>query len=78
MGSRICSVFKNICVQKSHFISHLCAEITEEFQERLEKSANTDDLTKLVFEIVPYFLSHNAEPDACDLLIEIEQVTASF
>ncbi len=49
-------------------------EIGAEFQDRVEKSEQIEDLTKLVFEIVPYLLTHNAEPDACDILIEIEQV----
>ena len=33
-----------------------------------------DDLFQLATQIVPYFMSHNAETDACDLLMEIERL----
>jgi 26S proteasome regulatory subunit N1 len=33
-----------------------------------------DDLFKLAIEIVPYFMAHNAETDACDLLMEIDRL----
>lgn len=35
----------------------------------LQKSV--DDLLKLVAEIVPYNMSHNAEAEACDLAMEV-------
>ena len=46
----------------------------QEFAERTEKEQPVDDLLKLAMEMVPFFLSHNAEPDACDLLLELEQL----
>ena len=33
-----------------------------------------DDLLALAKEIVVFYMAHNAEADACDLLMEIEQV----
>ena len=33
-----------------------------------------DDLLKLAVEMVSFYMSHNAEADACDLLMEIEQI----
>ena len=33
-----------------------------------------DDLLKLTKDIVAFYMSHNAEADACDLLTEIEHV----
>lgn len=33
-----------------------------------------EDLLNLAKEIVPFFMNHNAEADACDLLMEIEHV----
>lgn len=33
-----------------------------------------EDLLGLVKEILPFYMKHNAEADACDLVMEIEQV----
>lgn len=33
---------------------------------------NSQQLLKLALEIAAFFMSHNAEADACDLLIELE------
>lgn len=33
-----------------------------------------EDLLKLALEMVSFYMSHNAEADACDLLMEIEQI----
>jgi len=71
---RLSGTDEEIGVWGHEYVRHLCMEVGDEFQERIEKGENVDDLTKLVFEIVPYFLSHNAEPDACDIMIEIEQI----
>ena len=35
---------------------------------------SVDELFKLATEIVPYFMAHNAETDACDLLMEIDKL----
>ncbi|GMM34215.1 proteasome regulatory particle base subunit [Saccharomycopsis crataegensis] len=56
------------------YVRHLALEIGEEYGERLEKTEATDDLLKLALEIVPFFLEHNGEADAVDLLLEIEGI----
>lgn len=56
------------------YVRHLATEIGEERAERLEKENSVEDLTKLALNIVPFFLSHNAEADAVDLLLEIESI----
>ncbi|KAJ3324198.1 proteasome regulatory particle base subunit [Blyttiomyces sp. JEL0837] len=56
------------------YVRHLASEIIVEFAERLEKEQPTEDLLKLGFELVPFFLKHNAEADACDLLLELESL----
>ena len=33
-----------------------------------------EQLVSLAMEIIPYDMQHNAETDACDLLMEIEQL----
>jgi hypothetical protein len=55
------------------YIRHLSGEIAEEFRVRREADANAsvDDLMALVRQLVPYHMSHNAEPEAVDLLLEV-------
>lgn len=38
----------------------------------MEKEESTEHLLNMAMEIVPFFLAHNAEADACDLLLELE------
>lgn len=54
------------------YVRHLSGEIINEHNARLEKEESIDELFKLALEIVPFFMTHNAEADACDLLIEME------
>jgi 26S proteasome regulatory subunit N1 len=51
---------------------HLSAEIIDEYNHRLEVNQPTQDLIDMAMELVPFFVQHNAEADACDLLIELE------
>lgn len=54
------------------YIRHLALEIGQEYQHRLNSEKETQDLVDLSLSLVPYFLSHNAEADAVDLLSELE------
>lgn len=56
------------------YMRHLALEIGEEFHTRIDANAETKDLLDLSLEIVPFFLKHNAEADAVDLLLEVESV----
>jgi 26S proteasome regulatory subunit N1 len=38
------------------------------------KTGLDDPLDRIVDEIVPYYMTHNGEVDACDLLIDVEQL----
>lgn len=51
---------------------HLQGEIADEFKERSQDGAEVEDLVLLAAEIVPYCIAHNAEADACDLLMEVQ------
>ena len=53
---------------------HLSEEIRLEHSARVTAGTPVDDLFQLATQIVPYFMSHNAETDACDLLMEIERL----
>lgn len=56
------------------YVRNLAGEISAEFQHREEQDADVKDLLNLVSQIVPYHMSHNAEPDAVDLLLEVEKL----
>jgi len=54
------------------YVRHLALEIGAEFTSRQEKEEDTQDLTDLTMSLIPFFLKHNAEADAVDLLLELE------
>lgn len=59
------------------FCRHLTGEITQEWQDletKEGKEKERDDLLKLVHDVVPYLMQHNAEPEACDILMEVEKL----
>jgi len=58
------------------YVRSLAGEISAEFSARQEQKPPqpTADLLTLVSLIVPFDMSHNAEPAACDLLMEVEQL----
>jgi len=60
------------------YIRHLAMELGDEYHAREEGetplNATNDELMSLADQIVPFFLSHNAEADAVDLLLELEAI----
>ncbi|MCJ1313356.1 proteasome regulatory particle base subunit [Agyrium rufum] len=59
------------------YVRHIALELGTEYQQRLgasEESVHVDDLYDLTRRLTPYFLSHNAEADAVDLLSEMELI----
>ncbi|KAL4784933.1 armadillo-type protein [Aspergillus varians] len=54
------------------YVRHLALEIGQEYQNRLNAENGVQDLIDLALSLVPYFLRHNAEADAVDLLSELE------
>ncbi|EFA83382.1 26S proteasome regulatory subunit S2 [Heterostelium album PN500] len=60
------------------YVRHLAMEIGVEYDIKKEENQSVDDLLLLVDEIVPFQMAHNAEPEACDLLLEVEQLTKLF
>ncbi|OQR71238.1 26S proteasome non-ATPase regulatory subunit 2-like [Tropilaelaps mercedesae] len=53
------------------YVRHLSAEIAQEWM--LNEKARPE-LLGLTRQIVPYHMAHNAEAEACDLLMEVEQL----
>ncbi|ORZ37891.1 armadillo-type protein [Catenaria anguillulae PL171] len=58
------------------YVRHLAAEIGEEYAARIAADADAQvaDLLALADQITPFFLKHNAEADAVDLLLELEVI----
>ena len=59
----------------SHVYRHLAGQVSLEWQDLEEKDSEMKErLLKMVKDIVPYHMAHNAEAEACDLLMEIERL----
>eukprot|EP00184_Porphyridium_aerugineum_P008737 CAMPEP_0184692792 /NCGR_PEP_ID=MMETSP0313-20130426/1111_1 /TAXON_ID=2792 /ORGANISM="Porphyridium aerugineum, Strain SAG 1380-2" /LENGTH=1019 /DNA_ID=CAMNT_0027150643 /DNA_START=152 /DNA_END=3211 /DNA_ORIENTATION=- len=65
------------------YVRSLCGEIGQEYAFRLEaentmndedKTKTMSDLMDLVKQIVPFLLSNNAQPEAVDLLMEVDSM----
>jgi len=59
------------------YVRNLAAEIGMEYHRRVEQGgegAVVEDLMTLVYEIIPFHMQHNAEPEAVDLLLEVERL----
>jgi 26S proteasome regulatory subunit N1 len=62
------------------FVRSLAGEIGQEYNQRVLDGADPDDddhfedLIKFVRVIVPFHLTHNAEAEAVDLLIEVQRL----
>ena len=54
------------------YVRHLSSELIGEFNALSDLDQGTEILVKEALELVPFFLKHNAEADACDLLLELE------
>lgn len=56
------------------YVRNLAGEISEAYHDRQASNESEENLLTLVKEIVPYHMTHNAEPEAVDLLIEVERL----
>ncbi|KAF2129419.1 26S proteasome non-ATPase-like protein regulatory subunit 2 [Dothidotthia symphoricarpi CBS 119687] len=56
------------------YMRHLSLEIGREYQNRLSDDKATEDITDLASNLVPFFLKHNADADAVDILSELEMI----
>jgi len=57
------------------YVRCLSGEVGLEWVKRVESNADTADLRPLVDEMVAYYLSHNSESAAVDLLVEVNSVS---
>ncbi|KAL8579194.1 26S proteasome non-ATPase regulatory subunit 2 [Nucella lapillus] len=57
------------------YVRHLAGQVAQEWQETgEEQKEKREELTSLAKEIIPYHMNHNAEAEACDLMMEIERL----
>lgn len=74
-----CLVYRLLCDDKDigdwghEYVRHLSGEIATNWPEQSTVAFN-NRLIELVKQIIPYNMAHNAEAEACDLLMEIEKL----
>lgn len=84
-GSRECLKYKlkgtkvELSAWGQEYLRSLSGEISEEFNQRVletpaDEDTDADDLMALVDDIVPFQMKHNAEAEAVDLLLEVQQL----
>lgn len=56
------------------YVRNLSGEIGREYSQRLQDESSVDELLELVEQILPYDMTHNAESEACDLLLEVDRL----
>lgn len=76
-----CLVYRLLCDEKvkssigdwgHEYVRHLSGEIASNWPEASDTFRAT--LIELIQQIVPYNMAHNAEAEACDLLMEVEKL----
>ncbi|XP_034657300.1 26S proteasome non-ATPase regulatory subunit 2 [Drosophila subobscura] len=80
MGSgKDCLAYRFLCDRKQkigewghEYVRHLSGEISAHYHDTTGEFRT--QLIELVKQIIPYNMEHNAEADACDLLIEIDHL----
>jgi 26S proteasome regulatory subunit N1 len=63
---------KNLIEWGHEYLRALAGEIGQEYNKRVEQGDSVDDLMFLVDIIIPYFMKNHEEPEAVDLLMEVE------
>ncbi|KAL4620465.1 hypothetical protein ACB092_06G156000 [Castanea dentata] len=56
------------------YVRNLAGEISQEYAKRQSEEVPIEDLMELVQQIVAFHMKHNAEPEAVDLLMEVEDL----
>lgn len=83
-GSRDCLFYKlhgnytDVGQWGYEYVRFLAGEIGQDYEKRAEVSNDNkpiiEDLQPMINVVIPFMIGANAEPDACDLLIEVEQL----
>jgi 26S proteasome regulatory subunit N1 len=65
---------KNLDEWGNEYIRSLSGEVSSDYNERLKKDESTEELNFLIDIIAPFCVLHKEEPEAIDLLLEVEQL----
>lgn len=65
---------KDMTLWGHEYLRALSGQIGKEYDNRVEKNQDHDDLMAVVDVIVPQFINHNEEPEAVDLMMETESL----
>ena len=65
---------KNLVKWGHEYLRYLAGQIGKEYDARVAKNESMDDIFQLVDQIIPEFIDHNEEPEAVDLLLEVERL----
>lgn len=58
------------------YLRCLAGQIAQEYEIRIQANKSVDEINQLVDQIIPEFINHNEEPEAVDLLLEVERLNA--
>jgi|Transcript_8537 26S proteasome regulatory subunit N1 len=67
---------QNLVSWGHEYLRCLAGQIGSEFEKRMQAGQSCDDISALVDQIIPEFINHNEEPEAVDLLLEVERLSA--
>ena len=65
---------KDIIALGQEYLRHMAGEINRDYNARVGEGKDTRDLMELVETIVPHFMNNHEEPEAVDLLMEVESL----
>ena len=65
---------KDIGTWGHEYLRSLAGQLFLEYQKRVENEEGTAELIELVKQMVPFHVEHNSEPEAIDILIEVDQL----
>ena len=65
---------RNLVEWGHEYCRSLAGEIGQEHNRRVETSENVEDLMLLVDIMIPHFMKNHEEPEAVDLLMEVEHL----
>ena len=65
---------RNITSWGFQYLNYLAGDISQEYQDRIKDQKPTEDLMKLVNQIVPNFFANHSEEQALDLLLEVDKL----
>ena len=57
------------------YLRCLAGQIGQDYETKMQAEESVDEINQLVDQIIPEFINHNEEPEAVDLLLEVERLS---